>query len=62
MQRRRPERNVSRMMRRPQNVFAAIIAGCFILLALGAFLALAAALAELPSPDQTEVLRPMIDK
>lgn len=62
MQRRVRERNVSRMKRRPHTVFAAILASCFILAAFGAFFAFVAALAELPSPDLTEVLRPMIDK
>ncbi len=56
------ERKRSRMMRRRQTVFAAILASCIILAAFGAFFAFAAALAELPSLHLTELLRPMIDK
>ncbi|WP_438502103.1 hypothetical protein [Bradyrhizobium japonicum] len=55
-------REVSRMMRRPQNVVAAMLASAFIFAAFAAFFALAAALAELPSAALPKVLRPMIDK
>jgi len=50
------------MMRRPHNVGAAILASSLILAAFGAFLAFAAALAELPDVDLKEALRLTIDK
>ncbi|KRP98890.1 hypothetical protein AOQ72_16400 [Bradyrhizobium yuanmingense] len=62
MQGRLREPKVSRMMTRLQNVGAAMLGGCLIVAAFGAFFAFVAALAELPSVDVTDVLRPMIDK
>ncbi|MDA9503804.1 hypothetical protein XI09_03020 [Bradyrhizobium sp. CCBAU 11386] len=61
-QRRLPKPKVTRMMRRPQDVGAAILASSLILAAFGAFFAFVGALAELPDVDLKETLRPMIDK